>query len=226
MPIDLTPEERARRGALWRADLDTLPVRVVAHAIERLGRWAVPLSPHTLLVPQHPAETDLAMTIADVIVYARTGRTSDWDDAASALDALQTLSILYDAPLRDDATPADWIDDSDHEGLRGELAEVARAAIARTHLERGEPVPRVRLAALAGVSVETIKKALRVAALATAKPKRGAVGRPARGDGGGRQALDVDCASARAWLAERGVAGVASEKRKTPRILARGPGHR
>lgn len=208
MPIDLTPEERARRGALWRADLDTLPVRVVAYAIERLARWVVPLSPHPLLVPQYPAETDLALTIADVLAYARTGRAGDWSDAGSALDALLSISILYDAPLRDDATPADWIDDSERDGLRGELAEVARAAIARTHLERGEPVPRVRLAALAGVSVETIKKALRLGALVTAKPKRGAAGRPARGDGGGRQALDVDCASARAWLAERGVGGV------------------
>lgn len=210
MPIDLTPEERARRGALWRADLDSLPVRVVAHAIERLARWAVPLSPHTLLVPQHPAETDLALTIADVIAYARTGRAGDWSDADSALDALQTVSILYDAPLRDDATPADWIDDSDHEGLRGELAEVARAAIARTHLELGEPIPRGRLAALAGVSISTIEKAIRLEVLTTAKPaKRGAAGRPARGDGGGKRALDVDCASARAWLAERGVAGLA-----------------
>lgn len=208
--IDLTPEERARRGALWRADLDDLGPRVVGHVLARLERWAVPLSPHPLIVPQVPAETDLALTISDVLAYARTGRASDWSDAGSALDALQDLSIVYDAPLGDDLTPADWIDDSEREGLRGELAEVARAAIARTHLERGEPVSRVRLAALAGVSVESVKKALRLGALTTAKPaKRGAAGRPARGDGGGRQAIDVDVASARAWLADRGVFGVA-----------------
>lgn len=199
---DLTPEARAMRGLLWREELDTLPERLAERVVERLARWAIPLSPSKMTLPQHPSECDLAHTTADVVAYARTGRASDWDDDGSAMDALQSLSIVYESPLGDPQLPADWSDGAELEGLRAELAEVARAALARVQLARGETVPRAWLAALAGVSVSTIEKAIRLGELATSKRRR------ARGDGGGKPAVDVDSKSASAWLAAREVEGV------------------
>ena len=199
---DLTPEQRATRGALWRESLDTLPRRLVEHVVERLARWAIPLSPEGLRLPRRAAECDLVHTASDVLAYARTGRAGDWDDDGSAMDALQSLSIVYESPLGDPEVPADWADGAELEGLRAELAEVARATLARVHLARGETIPRPWLAALAGVSVSTIEKAIRLDELATSKRRR------ARGDGGGKPAVDVDNASARAWLAARSVEGV------------------
>lgn len=203
---DLTPEQRAQRGALWRVELDTLPERLVAHVCERLALWAVPLSPEGLRLPQRPHECDLVHTTRDVLSYARTGSAGDWSDAGSALDALLAVSMVHDSALSEPRTPTDWVDSSElGAGLRSELAEVARAALARVGLEQGDPIPRVRLAALAGVSLSLIEKAIRLGEL-TPKPARG--GRAARGDGGGRRALDVPPESARAWLAGRGVEGI------------------
>lgn len=197
-PDHLTPEARAERGALWRPELDALPERLVAHVVERLALWAVPLSPEGLQLPRRTHECDLVHTARDVLRYARTGHAGDWDDAGSALDALLSLSIVHDSPLSDPCTPADWVDNSAlGDGLRSELAEVARAALARVGLEQGDPIPRVRLAALAGVSISTIEKAIREGSLKSSKT------RTARGDGGGKQALDVTAESARAWLDAR-----------------------
>lgn len=194
----LTPETRAARGRLWRAELDDLPVRVAQCALEHLGRWSVPLSPAPLILPERPAETGLAWTLGDLLSYARTGRASDWSGPSEARDALLSIALLYDAPLSGESVPADWID-GEHEGLRGEVAEVARAAWARVHVAEGLPVPRQWLAALAGVSLKLVAKVARAGKLSLEPP---------RGDKRGTPARDVSAESARAWLRGRCVEGV------------------
>lgn len=194
----LTPETRAARGRLWRAELDDLPVRVAQCALEHLSRWSVPLSPSPLILPARPAETGLAWTLGDLLSYARTGRASDWSGPSEARDALLSIALLYDAPLSGESVPADWID-GEHEGLRGEVAEVARAAWARVHVAEGLPVPRQWLAALAGVSRALIVKLVGQGAFEL---------EPARGGKRGTPARDVTGASARAWLRGRGVEGL------------------
>lgn len=194
----LTPEGRGERGRLWRVELDALPAALVEHALEYLSRWAVPLSPGRFDLPQpdRAGETDLACSLRDLLTYARIG-----GDDGEGRDLLLSVSILYGSPLGGDTLPEDWTT-GDHEGLRGELAEVARAALARVQLASGRSVPRLWLAALAGVSVERIDKGVREGELEPAEP------RPARGGRGGSAARDVSAESARAWLRARGVTGV------------------
>ena len=198
----MTPEQRAERGALWRPELDTLSLRVAAHVIDRLSRWAVPLSPAPFVVPSKPEETDLAYTLRDLVAYARTGRAGDWSGPDEARDALLSVSIVYDAPMGEDSAPADWIDASDLEGLRSELAEVCRAAFARVHIAEGRDVPRAWLAALAGVSRNLIDKAVTQEDLELASEPR------ARASGSGKPARDITAKSARAWLRGRNIEGV------------------
>ena len=197
----LTPETRHARGRLWRVELDTLPERAVREALEHLARWAVPLSPGALGLPRvdDARYTDLAITISDLISYARTGRAADWQGGEDAEDALLSVSVLYSAPLGDSVVPSDWIDRTDLDGDRALLADVARACLARVRLERREPIPRTWLAALAGCDERTIKRAIERGELATA---RGARGRP------GKRPQPVASESARAWLVARGVEGV------------------
>ena len=200
MSESATPELRAARGRLWRAELDGLGVRVLDEALDHLSHWAVPLSPSPLSLPESGAGTDLSLTIDSLVQYARTGRGPDWDDPGSAEDALLSVSILYDAPLGDPTTPADWLDERDPpEGVRADLAEVARACLARARIARGEPVPRSWLAALAGLSLESITKAVGEKKLKLARARTRDRGRPAR---------DIEATSARAWLVARGVEGL------------------
>jgi hypothetical protein len=202
MTNTLAPEQRHARGRLWRVELDSLPERAVREALEHLARWAVPLSAGALGLPRvdDARYTDLALTISDIVAYARTGNAADWDDTSSAEDAFNDISILYDTLLGDSVTPADWLDDAEREGVRGELAEVARAVLARVRIAQGEPVPRQWLAALAGVQLLTVVRAIKDRKLAIAAPRKRARGAKA--------ARDVTAASARAWLIERGVEGV------------------
>lgn len=194
----LTPEGRGERGRLWRVELDALPAALVEHALDHLSRWAVPLSPGSLGLPRpdQAGETDLACSLRDLLTYARVG-----GDSGEGRDLLLSVSILYGSPLGGDTLPEDWTA-GEHKGVRGELAEVARAALARVQLADARPVPRLWLAALAGVSVERIDKAARDGEIAAAEP------RPARGGRGGSAARDVSAESASAWLRARGVAGL------------------
>ena len=201
--MTLTPEQRASRGRLWREELDTLHERCVRDAQDHLSSLILALDP-TAHFSLPPDAIGLGYTIRDLVSYARTGRAGDWDDSGSAMDALNSVSCLYDATYGDPVMPADWSGEVEHDGARGELAEVAGAVLARVQLEQRRPVPRAWLAALAGVSIKSIVKALSQGELRSAKGS----GRAARGDGGGRKSLDVDVESARAWLVAREVEGV------------------
>lgn len=199
--MTLTPEQRSSRGRLWREELDTFPARAVTELLEYLARWAIPLTPATLSVPVSGEHVGLSWTLRDLVSYARTGAAGDWDDSGSAADALNDVSILCESPL-DSATqvPTDWTSDATHDGVRGELAEVARAVLARINLAQRSPIPRAWLAALAGVDGSEIRRAITRGKLATEKPRKKAKG--------GKAALDVEVESARAWLVARGVEGV------------------
>lgn len=198
-----TPERRARVGRLGRAALDDLGTRVVQRVYESLGSLAVPLAPHfeVRADPRLAGETDLALTFSALLAYARTGAAWDWTGAEEARDALLAVSRLYDGLLGPHSTlPEEWTDATpEGDELLEQVAEVARAALARIHLAEGSPIPRGRLAALAGVSVELVAKAVAEGVLDTTSPRPRDRGRPAR---------DVTAESARRWLRERGVEGV------------------
>lgn len=188
-----THEECSQRGRLWRVELDSLPTRVAQAADMHLRRWKVSLPLGEF--------AELALTLRDILTYARTGLATTWSDPASARAALRAMSILHDAVITDRTEPMDWIDSTDTDGLRGELLEVCRAALARVRIAELQPVPRHWLAALAGVSGKLIAKNVGSKSLRSVKGRmrdRGLV------------AKDIDPVSARRWLESRGVQGMAS----------------
>lgn len=145
------------------------------------------------------SDSDLALTAQALVRYAQTGDSeADWgDDASCAADALLTVhGALYRAAA-DDASgplPRAWLADDEDP-----LALVARATLARVSLARDHGVSRAHLAALAGVSGQTIRGALAEGDL---------IDEPGdQLDGGGRAERPVAARSAREWLVRRGVPG-------------------
>lgn len=178
---DATLATVARRtGELWSATVDSLPEhaggRIEAEVIRLHRRYD--LSGNDALPPgRRLLGAGAGAQVADLIEFARSGTRNT--HTAFALKSLGDL-------------------DRDLDGLPG-WAVVHGAALARLALERGHPVPRTHLAALAGVSVKLVHKEVAQGRLALAKARARDRGEPAR---------DVTPESARAWLVARGVEGV------------------
>jgi hypothetical protein len=167
-----------RTGALWSREVDELPKR----AAERIEREVTRLHrEYDVGGVVNPSTVTFGMgarsMTESMIAYARTGAWQPFGE--KTLDALAV----------------------DLDGLPG-WSVVLAAARARLALERGQPVAREGLCAIAGLALSAVKMAC-VRGQLECVPAR-----PAKGHGGGRPARDVTPESARAWLAARGVEGI------------------
>jgi hypothetical protein len=202
------------------ADLDPAAVgrEAVDRILRRVQRLALPLSPGVdlrvtgglnpdpaarplFLAPAHAA-SGIALTVADLTRYAQSGDVSDWGSPAGAEDALLTIGeALWSRPI--DATAADgWTVDD----LRAALASddepddpvrlAIGCAVARWVVWRGEAITTGELAALAGVTPDAVRQAIKRAQLAATNEPRG------------RATVAVYPADeVRRWLGARGAAG-------------------
>lgn len=202
------------------ADLDPAATgrEAVDRILHRLQRLALPLLPGVdvrvtgglspdadarprFLAPD-VAASGLALTVADLTRYAQSGDVSDWGDAAGAEDALLSVGeALWSRPI--DATAADgWAVDDLRAALASddEPADALRLAIgcavARWVVWRGEPVTTGELAALAGVTPDAVRQAIKRGGLAATTEQRG------------RATVALVAADeVRRWLGARGVPG-------------------
>lgn len=163
--------------------LDTPTRRLVARAVGTVWRAATELDPAALVTG-----SDLGLTLQALVTYAQTGRAWDWTDAEHAADALaEACGLLWPAS---DALPLDV--------AAGELGAVLRATWCRVQLARREPVAQRHLAELAGVSDGRVRQEVAGGALKRVRAAKGV------------RSVDrgwITAASAKAWLAARGVAG-------------------
>lgn len=181
---------------------DLTPEAISAEARRRLdahaGRLALYGAPALTLELRPGTESDLELALRALTAYAQTGDDGwDWGgDPECAADALLSIhGALYQSASDPPSGPlaGPWLGDEDDP-----IALVARAALARVALARGEPVPRAWLASLASADPRTVRGALAEGQLADAPGP----------EGSGRQARPVTRASALAWLRSRGVAGL------------------
>jgi hypothetical protein len=175
--MSLAPVAR-RTGELWSATVDELPQRAgerIEAAVTRLYRLYDVGGDGSPAPGRCLLGAGASARVADLIAFARAGGECPITE--------RMLASLC----------------ADLFGLPG-CSVVHWAALARLALERGHPVPRTHLAALAGVSVKLVHKEVAQGRLALAKARARDRGEPAR---------DVTPESARAWLVSRGVEGIA-----------------
>lgn len=176
--LDAGHDARGECGAL-----DTTARRLVARAAGLGWRAATELDPAALV-----DGSDLGLTLQGLVTFAQTGRAWDWTSAEMAADGLaEVCGLLWPAS---DALPLD--------DARGALGTALRATWCRVLLARRLPVAQRHLAELAGVSDGRVRQEITAGVLKRVRAARGA------------RAADrgwITAASARAWLAARGVAG-------------------
>lgn len=130
--------------------------------LEHVARLIVPCAPGlTLRAAGDPAACGLALTAADLCRYAQTGALGDWEGAADALDAAQSVvEGVYSAPadrllvrVEADAEgdrPPPWTAAID---LRTDLGLVLGSALVRAWAATGASrVPAAWIGALLGVT--------------------------------------------------------------------------
>ena len=161
------------------------------------GYQLLACQPGEILLSERVSTTDLALTAATLCEYAQTGRgfdvESDADAQADAAnDALLTLVLACDDPSAEANTLPDlWTREQSTDDA---LAIVARAALARIALARGDDVQRSWLAALTGVSEQRIRTLIAEGMLAAKPVERG---------GEERALSPITHASASQWLRAR-----------------------
>lgn len=161
------------------------------------GYQLLACEPGEILLSERVSTTDLALTAATLCEYAQTGRgfdvESDADAQADAAnDALLTLVLACDDPSAEANTLPDlWTREQSTDDA---LAIVARAALARIALARGDDVQRSWLAALTGVSEQRIRTLIAEGMLAAKPVERG---------GEERALSPITHASASQWLRAR-----------------------
>lgn len=156
--------------------------------------------------PNRPGDSsEIELTVASLVRYAQTG-ADQWGEfggggselaAESAADALLALhGALYRSASDDPAgeLPRAWLADDEDP-----LALVARAALARVAIARGDGVRRAHLATLAGVDPRSLRAAVTEGRLVDEAGEER--------EGGGKTERPITAESARAWLEARGVPG-------------------
>jgi len=133
--------------------------------------------------------SELGLTLQALVVFAQRGRAWDWGaDATMAGEAVtEVCGLLW--PL----SAALPLDDA-----RGDLGVALRAVWTRVQLAGGSPVAQRWLADVAGVSDGRVRQEIAAGALKRVRAAKG-VRSADRGW--------ITAASAKAWLAARGVAG-------------------
>ncbi|MDO9016120.1 MAG: hypothetical protein Q8S73_12610 [Deltaproteobacteria bacterium] len=196
---------------------DALGVDAVDRILRRIGRLGVPLSPGVVIDPHGGLRPDrqagesmflhvdvrasgLALTIADLCRYAQSGDTADWGADAGAEDALLTVGeALWSRPIDEDSG---WTVDD----LRAALAEddepadplrlAVGCAVARWVASQGGALTTGEVAALASLTHDAVRQAVKREQLAAPVEQVGSV----------RRAM-VAADDARRWLGARGVPG-------------------
>lgn len=161
------------------------------------GYQLLACEPGEILLSERVSTTDLALTAETLCEYAQTGRgfdvESDADAQADAAnDGLLTLVLACDDPSAETtAMPDLWTREQSTDDA---LAIVARAALARIALARGDDVQRSWLAALVGISEQRMRTLIAEGVLEARKVKRG---------GKKRELSPITHASASQWLRAR-----------------------
>ena len=194
------------------ADLDPVALgldarrRVLAH----LGLLTLKLGGGAMLrEPREGDTTDLELTTQALVRYAQTG-ADGWMGGADervtadlAADALLSLHTALYICAADVIEPEGDLHRAWSSAGDDDLSLAARAALARVAIARGHGVPRALLASLAGVTGQYLRAQVAEGRLFDT----GGEPRP----GGGKTERPITAASARAWLAARGVPGFRSE---------------
>jgi hypothetical protein len=155
-----------------------------------------------LIAKLQAEKADMAADAATLVAYAR-GELDLSDATIPNVTMLWTsLALLYASPINPLGDPVALLDTAPDTHLGVVLA----AALGREALAHGRPVEADQLAALAGLSARQITELARTGTLD---------GEVVQGRGG-RGFYAIKAKSAIAWLAERGVPGFDS-KRKRPR---------
>lgn len=174
-------------STLGEIDGPALGAEIVQRVAEHIARLGFHLAPGiTVHVGESVGDSDLGLTVAQLVTWAQTGDGGDWgatgsvDAAACARDALQTVcASLYSHA----AVGKGWSIPPLQVASNGDggVDVLIRAAWARSAIDLGEPVPRQCLADLAGVDLRTIKRAIAAGDTKVTRGKRGqARGVPAR----------------------------------------------
>jgi hypothetical protein len=167
---------------LSRIDPDRLGVEVADQVRGHVTRLALALG----MTLRENGPCDLASTVSDLARYAQAGGDVDEADEAIA----DVCRALYSSA----ASPGFSVDLSALAELDEPVGVVIAAALARSALDRGQPVSTRGLAALASLSVRQVQMLA-------------AQGEIAVEDG------RVAVSEARRWLSGRGVAGFSGKKR-------------
>jgi hypothetical protein len=188
----MTEEKRGvgRPAKNFLASLTETQIRgeFASAAHERLLRAALHLGPALLRVPPGDAlrSSDGASSCADLLAFAQTGAIGDWDPGDPCNDALDACRALWDCVYG--SQPED-----SQLSLDAPLGCLLLAVYARCDIAAGGELPTKRLAALAGVTLNTPRDLVSRGELAAEKR--------------GRE-LYFAASEARRWLSGRGVKGV------------------
>lgn len=142
-------------------------------------------------------DSDLSADAEELCRYAQTGCAWDFEGDARAMataaqDSLLSLIALFEPPSEESTKlPDAWVRE---QSTDDPLAIVARAALARIALARGDDVQRSWLAALTGVSEQRIRTLIAEGMLAAKPVERG---------GEERALSPITHASASQWLRAR-----------------------
>lgn len=184
-------------------DPDALGADAAARVLRRLSRLVAPLSPLALHTRGEAAESGLAWTVAQLTRWAQSGALGDWEDHRDAADALLTVGeALWSRPVDEEDASHGWSVADLRAALAGDdepsdpLRLAVGAAVARWLVCEGEPVTTGELAALAGISGDGVRQAIKREQLAATTERDGRTSRSL-----------IAAEEARRWLAARGAPG-------------------
>jgi hypothetical protein len=156
---------------------DALLTEALTAVAEHLSRVALHLSPHPVLflpTAEQLRETDLALTLRALLRYAQTGEDAETDDASVAAeyaaDRVLTVTTALSGCAWDRVVDVAEDTEPDDREAWGPVARstepatvtglVLLAAWARVQLARETPLSVREVAALAGVSIKTVRHAI------------------------------------------------------------------
>lgn len=183
--------DAALEKAIQRATQD-MSLEVIA----RVGGAPRPVHVASL---RRTRRSDLAMTAADLTVYAQRGLcgTLDWEDHSCAEDAATELvARLWARPVDALAGASDHVGPLDEALAEADLDDpidlVIVAAWARVELSKDNPVTARQLGALAGLDANVVRRFAREGELSLT----------------GTRPATAEARDARRWLVARGVRGL------------------
>ncbi len=143
-----------------------------------------------------PLKTPIEEQVEALVAYAKTGAWTRPDDAQAVLREVHRTLYASAAEFAVVMSRA-WLAHPEDT-----IALLARVCLARATIAAGENVPRPWLASLADRDEKSLREAVKAGELVCVEGARPVTG--------GKEERPVTAASAKAWLARRGVAGYAS----------------